>query len=193
MINKRFKWLKSSAFVGLFLFALGTLALGTIPAFTETLQPSRTQNPELHNQLKQFRSQAFELRREASVLQSFTPGQLSWQTHTYRLDAIRDHVNDLGKQLAALEVVQANGTEAHQMAIDNVRPHLIATAQEVREAFALVNENRGNVKMQPFTQTVNDLYEHAASLYETVDTILDYENARVRLQELELPSSEQGS
>jgi len=190
MINSRFMWLKSSAFVGVFLFIF---VLGAIPAFTETLQPTRTQNPDLHNQLKQFRSQAFELRREASVLQSFAPGQLSWRTHTHRLDMIRDHVNDLGKKLAALETVQTDGTEAHQLAIENVRPHLIATAQEVREAYTLVNENRGNVKMQPYTETVNDLYEHAASLYETVDTILDYENARVRLQELELPSPAQGS
>jgi hypothetical protein len=40
---------------------------------------------------------------------------------------------------------------------------------------------------------VSNIYTHAASLYQTIDTILDYENARIRQDNLELPTSIEGS
>jgi len=45
-----------------------------------------------------------------------------------------------------------------------------------------------------FAEAVRNVYAHADSLYEKVDTLLDYESARVRLDKLELePLSGEGS
>jgi len=181
-------WLRPSTFAGLFV-----VALGAMPAFAEAPRAPAVQNPDLHQRLKEFRSQAFQLRSSAATLKSFTPNsRMSWQTHVYSLDTIREQINDLGRKLAVLETMNPEGNESHQMAIENARPHLVATAEELREAIAMVNDNRRSVERQPYTETVDDLYNHAASLYQTVDTILDYENARVRLERLELPTSAGG-
>jgi hypothetical protein len=49
------------------------------------------------------------------------------------------------------------------------------------------------VYRSPYTDRVSNLYSHAASLYETVDRIMDYENARTRLSNLDLTTSAGGS
>ncbi|HTR65441.1 MAG TPA: hypothetical protein VMH85_06690 [Terriglobales bacterium] len=174
-------WMRSGALAGLLL-----LVPAAIPAFSETLSPQST---EVHNQLKDFRNQAFALRKEASTLKSYTRGRLNWLSHADRLNNMREHVNELGQRLQALEQAKVVGTGSHQMAIENARPHLAATARQLTEAIELLNESHGRLQMLPYTETVSDLYEHTHSLYQTVDTILDYENARVRLDKLDLPAS----
>jgi len=49
-----------------------------------------------------------------------------------------------------------------------------------------VNENRSNVYRPEYAETVSDIYAHADALYNKVDTILDYEEAEMRLDNLEL-------
>ena len=75
------------------------------------------------------------------------------------------------------------------MAIENARPHLVGVAQQVTEAIDLLAEDRRSVYWPPYTDTVNNIYNHATSLHETVDTILDYEQARTRLVDLDLSTS----
>jgi hypothetical protein len=80
------------------------------------------------------------------------------------------------------------------MAIENARPHLVGVAQEVTEAIDLLSEDRRSVYWPPYSDAVSNIYNHATSLHETVDTILDYEQARIRLLELDLsPSTAEGS
>jgi hypothetical protein len=55
------------------------------------------------------------------------------------------------------------------------RTNLAGVAQEVTEAIDLLSEDRKSVYWPPCSDTVNNIYNHATSLHETVDTILDYE------------------
>lgn len=79
------------------------------------------------------------------------------------------------------------------MAIDNARPHLAAMAEELTQALNLLSDDRKSVYRSPYTDTVSNLYNHAESLYETVDTIMDYEKSRSRLSNLDVMTSAEGS
>jgi hypothetical protein len=166
-------------------------------AETATFQRSS----EVAEQLADFKRTAWELRREADALNSVTPSKrLSWQSHTYRLDALKDHVNEMGKTLAALEAQKSAATEGQRMAIEYVRPHLVSVAQNVTQAIELVNEDRKNVHWGEYAEAVSNIYDHADALHGKLDTILDhedarmdYENARMRFETLELPTSAGGS
>jgi septal ring factor EnvC (AmiA/AmiB activator) len=148
----------------------------------------------LSKQLADFKQTAAELRQDADVLDSHTRNTgLSWQTHTYQLSTMRDQVNELGRTLADLEAQKGIATEAQSMAIEHARPHLVALAENITQAFDLVSENRRNVYLPGYTELVADISDHADDLHIKLDTILDYESSRVRLDKLELTPLSQGS
>jgi hypothetical protein len=161
-------------------------------AFAETATQSRAQVAE---QLADFKLTAFEMRREADTLKSFTPNKrVNWQSHTRRLDALKNHVNEMGKTLAELEALKPLASGNQGMAIVHVRPHLVSVAENLTQAIELVNENRNSVHWGEYGEAVNDLYAHADALHVKLDTILDYEDAQMRLDSLELqPASTGGS
>jgi len=161
-------------------------------AFAETAIQSRAQVAE---QLADFKRTAFEMRREAATLKSFTPNKrLHWQSHTYRLDALKNHVNEMGKTLAELEAMKPLASENQGMAIEHAQHHLVSVAENLTQAIELVNENRSNVHWGEYAEAVSDLYAHADALHTKLDTILDYEDAQMRLDSLELqPTASGGS
>jgi hypothetical protein len=154
---------------------------------SSALAETSTKSAQVTEQLAGFKSTAFEMRREADTLKSFTPNKrMSWQSHTHRLDALKNHVNEMGKTLAELEALKPTVTESQGMAIEHARPHLVSVAQNLTQAIELVNENRNNVHWGEYGEAVSNIYAHADALHTKLDTILHYENAKVRLDSLEL-------
>lgn len=150
-------------------------------------ESSTFHNPHVAKQLVDFKRTASELRSEADALNSMTPHKrLSWQSHSYRLDTLKNHVNSMGKSLAELEAQKAIATEGQALAIEHARPHLVSVAQNLTQAIELVNEDRNSVHWGDYGAAVNDIYTHAEALHTKLDTILDYENARMRFDRLEL-------
>jgi septal ring factor EnvC (AmiA/AmiB activator) len=166
---------------------IASSAIAVLLVAGSALAETSTKNAQLAEQLADFKSTAFEMRREADTLKSFTPNKrLSWQSHTHRLDALKNHVNKMGKTLAELEASKPTATESQGMAIEQARPHLVSVAHNLTQAIELVNENRNNVHWGEYGEAVSNLYAHADALHTKLDTILDYENAKVRLDRLEL-------
>jgi len=163
------------------------------PAFGDTLEQSRASRLQVADQLSAFKRTTFEMRREADTLKSFTPNKrLSWQSHTHRLDALKNHVNELGKSLAELEALKPMANESQAMAIEQARPHLVSVAQNLTQAIELVRENRNNIHWGEYGEAVSNIYAHADVLHTKLDTILDYESAKARLNALELQPTSTG-
>lgn len=135
--------------------------------------------------LSAFKQQAYEVSRNADTLLCQTRDQqTSWESHVYYLNTLGKGINDMGRILAELEEMKSQASEVQQMAIERARPHLVALADKTGEAINLVNAERWNVRRPEYEATVTDLSEHADSLYQTVDSIVDYHNAKDRLQRL---------
>ena len=186
----------SQLFIPFFVLAVAlSIAPVMMPAHAEAPAQNTTIHPVVSGHLTDFKSTVFEMRREADRLNSFVPGsRISWETHIRSLNALSEHVNDLGRTLARLEELRPDSGETQQMAIENARPHLVAAAQNLTQAIEMVNENRRSIIRTDYVEAVRNIYEHADSLYQKVDTILDYEATRTRLDDLELqPNSNEGS
>lgn len=154
---------------------------------------STLHSPHVAKQLADFKRTAFQMRREADALKSMTPHKrLSWQSHTHRLDALKNHVNSMGRSLAELEAQKAIATEGQALAVERARLHLVSVAQNLTQAIELVNEDRNNVHRGEYGEAVSDIYTHAEALHTKLDTILDYENARMRFDRLELQPASTG-
>jgi len=111
-----------------------------------------------------------------------------------QLEALKNHLNEMGKTLAELEALKPLASENQGMAIEHARPHLVSVAQNLTQSIELVQENRNNVHWGEYGEAVSNLYVHADALHTKLDTILDYADAKMRLDSLELqPASTGGS
>ncbi len=184
---------KSSMASSLFTVLLVGL-LTSVPARAEVSEPVDNEHPVVADHLSSFKEMALEVRRHADTLDSMTPTrQFDWRSHAHSLEILKEQVNDLGRTLTNLEELKAQANGGQQMAIASARPHLAAVAQELSRALNLIADDRKSIYWAPYTDTVSNLYNHAASLYETMDTVMDYENARSRLSNLDLSTMAEGS
>ena len=171
---------------------LGILA--SLPARAEVSEGIDNGHPKVADQLSSFKQTALEMRRTRRTAGlDGLPRQVHWMSHAQSLETLKTHVNQLGQTLTSLEQLKPQANEGQRMAIENARPHLVGVAQQLTRAIDLLSDDRQSVIWSPYTNTVSSLYNHADSLYETVDTIMDYEESRMRLLDLDLPTSSEGS
>jgi hypothetical protein len=149
--------------------------------------PGGNPHPEVAEQLKDFKGKAVELRDEADYLNTYARDkQMSWQSHADRQITAKEQINQLGKMLAELESQKHLASDAQRMAIEQVRPHLVAAARNLTEAMEMVAERRSHVRHSDYARAVRNLYEQSQAMHEKLDTILDYENSKLRFESLEL-------
>jgi len=170
--------------VGLSVLILLVLAAS---AFGQSTKQSKSARRQLADQLNDFKYTTYTMLQEADTLSLSTSRKdLGWMSHSRALNDLRDHVNRLGKLLAKLEAQKSAGTEGQALAIEHARPDLVSVARNLTQAIALVNENRYSVNQEDYADAVSNMYAHADALYHNTDAILDYEEAGMRLDELEL-------
>lgn len=138
----------------------------------------------IDDMLARFESRAIEARREAEFLESGRRQSWSWQTHVSYLNLLKDHVNEMGKMLAKLEASKSQATLFQERAIEAARPHLEDMAQRVEKAIHSLNEDRRNVVQAEYKDNLHGLWVSSDRLYKDVDTITDYHQARLRLNDL---------
>lgn len=168
--------------------------LASVPARADVSEELGKGHPDVAKHLSSFKKTAWEVQKHADTLDAITPSrQLNWRTHVQTLDVLKANVNQLGQTLSALEELKPQANAEQRMAIESARPPLVAAAQQLTQAFNLVSDDRGSVYREPYSETVSSLYDHATSLYETVDTIMDYEKAKGRLLDLDVAAPPEGS
>jgi hypothetical protein len=187
LIAKKLK----AAFFGLILTAA---AVVTPSASADTRIENSDAQRQVAERLAEFKRTASKLRHEADTLNASRNSRVSWETHTYQLGNVSDHVNQLGRSLAELEDLKPMASENQRVAIEQARPHLAAIARNTTRAFELIKENRGSIHFPDFGEAASDIYSHADSLHTKLDAILDFEKAKERLGNLELqPMPGEGS
>jgi hypothetical protein len=163
-----------SGLSGLVFVNLAASALGG------TTRQAQMEHDRVADQLQEFKSTAFVLLRETDILHCLIPSKnLSFESHAYRLNELRDRVNQLGKLLTKLEAETSVAAEGQAMAIDQARPDLVLVAQNLTQAIALANQNYYNVNSMDYAEAVAKMYAHANALYSNVDFIVDYEEAKM--------------
>jgi len=149
------------------------------------LPPGTTpQVAQITDWLARFESKALEARREAETLESGRRHSWGWQTHVRYLNAMKDQVNEMGKILAKLEASKTQATLFQEKAIEVARPHLEDMARRMEEAINSINEDRRNVGRADYGDNLHGLWVSSDRLYKDVDTITDYHEARLRLNEM---------
>jgi hypothetical protein len=176
------------------LVAVMIAAPAALKADTNNSTPDPATAREVAAHLSVFEQQAADVSRSAEDLLSLAQNhRTNWESHAYHLNNLRHDINDMGRMLTDLEGAKPQASEAQQMAIERVRPHLVALAAGTADAIKLLRDGRRNLMLPQYKETVADLSAQADILYQTVDTIMDYHNADERLDKLEASHSSSGS
>ena len=147
---------------------------------------------DVSNHLSLFEERAAQVSKDAGQLWTLTRNhRTAWGNHARYLNNLREDINEMGSLLAELEAMKPQASEAQQIGIERMRPHLVALAEKTTEALNLARDGNWNLKHEPYREALAGLYEQAAVLYQTVDAIGDYHDANDRFQKLE--SSHGGS
>jgi hypothetical protein len=180
--------------MGLLGFILLFVAALVASASAENSGQTGDAQRQVADRLLDFKRAAAQLHREADTLNSHRNSRVSWQTHSHHLGNLTDHVNQLGRSLAELEALKPAASDSQRMAIEHARPHLVSISQSTTRAIELLNDNRGSIHLAEYGEVASDIYAHADTMHTKLDAILDLENAKTRLDALELqPMSTQGS
>ena len=179
LLSKKLKM----GFLGVAVFSLAALA---IPASAEKSVQNADVQRQVADRLDQFKTTASKLHHHADLLQSHTNEALSWQTHANDLANLTDNVNQLGKSLSEIEDLKPDASDSQKLAIEHARPHLVAIAQSTTRAIEMIKENRRSTRLPEYSEVTGDIYDHAETLHTKLDAILDFENAKSRLDVLEL-------
>jgi hypothetical protein len=145
---------------------------------------------EMTNQMQEAKRTSWELRTTADRLHAITrSGGHSWKSHSTYLNTAKENVNQLGQMLVSLETMKQHGTASQQVAIESIRPRLVQTANALTSAIELLNDRRQNVYFSEYGDAVQIVNQESDSLHEVLDTVLNYEAAKLRFDSLELGPS----
>src|SRR6266567_122854 len=105
-----------------------TFLLGLVLVLFAGIERSSAATPDseqITKLLDEARSHALQAEDDAATLESYARSRVSWKLHTYELDSMKQHVNELGKiaaQMQTLEPPQASDWQ--KQAIHQVMPLL---------------------------------------------------------------------
>lgn len=165
-------------------FALvGGLSLSSAEARGK--EPAPKDSAQVTSLLKEARSEAVQLQREAEKLESYKNTGLSRETHTRQLSVTKDHVNELGKTLDKLEAQKADASPWQQKAIEEIRPLLVLLAERTTQAIEHLNDNPGQMRHPGYHEMLADKSDLASQLTDILNDHVKYGEAKAELEERE--------
>lgn len=152
---------------------------------------------EINKLLTQAKSLAVQAEDHATTLKTYTTSGLSWESHASELNAMREHVNDLGKVAKQLSDARPQGSPWQQVAIDRIDPLLRDMAAQLTSTINHLNSHKSQIMMQQYRDytSANDELAHRTAT--VISDLVEYGKAKSKAdsleKKLELPSSNAGS
>lgn len=147
--------------------------------------------------LSEAKSHAVQAEEHAATLKSYTTSGLSWESHASELNAMRLHINDLGKVAKELEDARPEGSPWQQVAIDRIDPLLRDMADQLTSTINHLNAHKSQIKMQAYRDYTAANYDLASRTAAIISDYVEYGKAKSKAESLErrleLPNPHGGS
>lgn len=151
---------------------------------------------EISKLLSTARTHAVLAEDDAATLESFTKSKLAWRTHAIKLEAMKEHVNDLGRVTKQMADLRSQGSPWQQEAIDQTTPLLRNMANHLTATINHLNDNQARVHMPPYIEYARTNRELAARTAEVIKDFVEYDEAKATADSLEhsleLPTPDAG-
>jgi len=149
-----------------------------------TLKAADTDSEQISKLLSEAKTQAYQLREDASTLESYSRKGLDWQTHATAVNEMKDHVNAVGRTLAKLEDARATASPWQATAIDRIKPLLREIASNTTLVIDTLNKSPRRLSAQEYKDYIEANSDDAAQLADLIADFVNYGNAKNRMERL---------
>ena len=160
-------------------------ALSAIAIISTTVMAQAPDSQRVSTLLQHAREHAQHAELDSDTLYAYTQSKMSWQTHSRQLNLIREHVNELGKDVRDLTDARAEASPWQQDAIDHINPLLRQMADHLTVTITHLNENKERVHLLAFKDYARGNYELSQKLRALIDDYADYAQATQKADALE--------
>jgi hypothetical protein len=171
-------------FLILSLLVAGCLSISLAANAGDTSSES---SEEVSQLLSEVKTEAVALQDDADVLATWTRKKdMSWESHSRRLNDIRDHVTQAGQLLAKLNEARGTASAWQQQAIDRIYPLLKELADNSEATINHLKDNQAHIHFpayEDYTKAGYDLAKELATLISDYVDYGDHEAEFHRLQE----------
>jgi hypothetical protein len=158
----------------------------TLPA-VHAVDTSSGSSEEIRQLLSQVNTETIALERDAEDLASWTRAkQLSWQSHSVKLDKMRSHINEAGQLLTKLNEAREGASPWQHQAIDRIYPLLKELADNTQTTINHLTDNQTQIHFAQYRDYVKSgagLAKELAALVSDYVEFGEHEEAFRRLQE----------
>ena len=172
-------------------FSAYLVTFGLFFALQPVVFAQNSDSEEISKLLAHAQSHAMSLDNDADTLVAYTRSNVGWQSHSSRLNDMKNDVNEMGKIVADMQQQRSEGSPWQQAAIDRVYPLLREMADALTATIKHLNDHPTQVNMPPYQDYVQSQYEVASRTASLVKDLVDYgrskKNSDQIRQRLELP------
>ena len=147
--------------------------------------PATPDSAQITQLLNDAKRHAVEAGEDAATLESYTRSRVSWKLHTYELDSMKKHVNEMGKIASDLQNLEATGSDWQKQAIHQVMPLLRDMAGNLNKTIEHLNENQSQIHMTSYREYTRTNYELAKRTADLTRDFVDYAQALAKATALE--------
>lgn len=158
----------------------GVVALLILPEFQ-----AKAMAADLASLFQQARATAVQLKVDAATMETYTRGNLNWQSHGAQITEIKQHINKAGSILSEMQAARADAQPWHQDAIDRITPVLKELASNTEAAINHINANPNQLKTPTYQGYLKDNAALAAELANMVGDTVNADNIRTKIEGLQ--------
>lgn len=137
-----------------------------------TVTPEYPAADEASRLLKQIQKNAVELSQNGATLTTFTRSGISSRTHGIYLNAVKNQINETGKDLARLEQIKADTAPWQQEAINQLTPIAREVASNTEAAINQLNDNSRRLFAPAYTESLQAIADNSSELKNRVNDFL---------------------
>lgn len=140
---------------------------------------------EVTKLLSEAKTQAVQLKDDASEMQSFTLSNLSWGSYATKIMAIKADVNKVGETVSKLNKARSTASSWQKTAIDRVNPVLRELAANVEATIDHFNKDRGRpLQTSEHKEYLSTNAELATRMSALVSDFVDYGETKEKFEKL---------
>lgn len=138
---------------------------------------------EVSKLLSEAKTMAFQLKEDAATMESFTRMSVSWQSHAASINAIKEHINQLGRQVTKLKNAESQASPWQKTAINRINPYLDELAGYTSAVIEHLNNTRKHT-LDEYRDYLEANADYASDLAAMVADFVDYGKAKDRTERL---------
>jgi N-acyl-D-aspartate/D-glutamate deacylase len=168
------------------------LLMAGIVITSATLKAADVPDSEQVTQLlSEAKTQAFQLKEDASTMESYTRSNANWESHSAAVNQMKEHINAAGRTLKKLEDAQHTASPWQATAIDRIKPLLKEIASNTSTVIQYISKKPERLSTNEFMDYIRTNSDVADRLAGLVADFVDYGITKSRLErlnsKLELP------